>query len=380
MSATVGPTGLLRFSGFLRFSKWDGVLVGLSFAYGAALLLAPSIPLVAIGLWWTSNTVAHNFIHTPFFRSARLNTAYSLFLSALTGIPQTLWRRRHLDHHAGRALPARQERPPRDGDRCGGRAVGLAGACRQRCVLRDRTCPAMPPASGCASSRDTTSTPAARPVTTAGLYNLCFFNDGYHVEHHARPGVHWTRLPRLGAASRASQPLAAGPALARRIFARGARASGPDGRRGCNASSSRATNARSGAAARAAAAASRQVTIVGGGLFPRTLLILRQLLPEASLTIVEQRAEHIAAAQAFLQRRSAADDGAVRFAERTFDPATEAPAELLVIPLAYDRRSPGLVPGAAGALHPDSRLDVEPAPGRVPISWLLLKRLNLVTR
>src|SRR4029079_18212057 len=28
------------------------------------------------------------------------------------------------------------------------------------------------------------------------LYNWLFFNDGYHVEHHRRPGVHWTDLPR----------------------------------------------------------------------------------------------------------------------------------------------------------------------------------------
>ncbi len=27
------------------------------------------------------------------------------------------------------------------------------------------------------------------------LYNWCFFNDGYHAEHHLRPGEHWTRLP-----------------------------------------------------------------------------------------------------------------------------------------------------------------------------------------
>src|SRR5206468_1668972 len=28
------------------------------------------------------------------------------------------------------------------------------------------------------------------------LYNLTFFNDGYHVEHHERPGEHWRYLPR----------------------------------------------------------------------------------------------------------------------------------------------------------------------------------------
>ena len=83
----------------LRYSPWDALLIGLSFAYAALLLSAPSIPLIAIGLWWTANTVAHNFIHTPFFRSRALNRAYSLFLSALMGIPQSLWRDRHLRHH-----------------------------------------------------------------------------------------------------------------------------------------------------------------------------------------------------------------------------------------------------------------------------------------
>src|SRR5205814_5424369 len=27
------------------------------------------------------------------------------------------------------------------------------------------------------------------------LYNLLFFNDGYHVEHHAQPSQDWRRLP-----------------------------------------------------------------------------------------------------------------------------------------------------------------------------------------
>ena len=83
----------------LRYSQWDALLIGLSCAYAALLLTVPSIPLIGIGLWWTANTVAHNFIHTPFFRSRVLNRGYSLFLSALMGIPQSLWRDRHLRHH-----------------------------------------------------------------------------------------------------------------------------------------------------------------------------------------------------------------------------------------------------------------------------------------
>jgi hypothetical protein len=80
----------------LRYSQWDAVLIGLSFVYAALLLSAPSIPLVGIGLWWTANTVAHNFIHTPFFQSRALNRAYALLLTALMGVPQSPWRGRHL--------------------------------------------------------------------------------------------------------------------------------------------------------------------------------------------------------------------------------------------------------------------------------------------
>jgi hypothetical protein len=371
VSATVARTG------FLRFSRWDGILVGLSLAYGAALLLMPSIPLIAIGLWWMSNTVAHNFIHTPFFRSARLNTVYSVFLSALTGIPQTLWRRRHLDHHAGRAC--RRDRNGLLAMETGVVAVLWAGlALAASDVFLRIYLPGYAAGLGLCFLQGHYEHARGTTSHYGRVYNLCFFNDGYHVEHHAKPGVHWTRLPGAGEATgrRSRWPpvlrwldalsleglerlVMKSPPLQRFVLARHERALG-----------------------RLLADLPRvaDVTIVGGGLFPRTLLILRQLLPEASLTIVEQRAEHIAAAQAFLERCRVADDGRVRFAERTFDPATEAPAELLIIPLAYD--------GDRGALYsaPTARFTLihdwmwNRRPAGVLISWLLLKRLNLVTR
>ena len=40
--------------------------------------------------------------------------------------------------------------------------------------------------------------PIAWGVSTyAPLYNLTWFNNGHHAEHHYRPAVHWTRLPAL---------------------------------------------------------------------------------------------------------------------------------------------------------------------------------------
>src|SRR5262245_24673443 len=78
----------------------DGVFVALSLLQACALVVVPSILLIAIGLWWNANTVAHNFIHRPFFRSRVANGAYSAFLTLVLGVPQRLWRARHLAHHA----------------------------------------------------------------------------------------------------------------------------------------------------------------------------------------------------------------------------------------------------------------------------------------
>src|SRR5262249_41710721 len=85
----------------LRHSRWDALLVALAFGHGALLAVAPVAPVIALGVWWNSNTVAHYFIHAPFFRSRRLNWLFELYLSGLLGIPQTIWSERHLAHHAG---------------------------------------------------------------------------------------------------------------------------------------------------------------------------------------------------------------------------------------------------------------------------------------
>src|SRR5215510_12882045 len=91
-----------RSPGLLQHSNWDGLLIALSITHAVVLLAMPSIPVIAIGLWWNSNTISHNFVHLPFFRSRRLNRLYSIYLTLLLGIPQSLWRARHLAHHAGK--------------------------------------------------------------------------------------------------------------------------------------------------------------------------------------------------------------------------------------------------------------------------------------
>ena len=95
----------------VRHAAWDALFVMCSLAHAGALVLFPSVAVVGIGLWWNANTIAHNFIHRPFFRSPWANGLFSLHLSLLLGIPQSFWRARHLLHHGGQTRRVNQRTP-----------------------------------------------------------------------------------------------------------------------------------------------------------------------------------------------------------------------------------------------------------------------------
>src|SRR5689334_4276801 len=82
-----------------KHARSDTLLIALAVAQGALLVSWASIPMVALGLWWNANSISHNFIHRPFFRTRILNSGFSCYLSLLLGVPQSLWRARHLTHH-----------------------------------------------------------------------------------------------------------------------------------------------------------------------------------------------------------------------------------------------------------------------------------------
>src|SRR5688572_26243094 len=164
-------------------------------ALAAGLAAFPSIPLIAIGMWWTANTAAHNFIHRPFFSGRVLNAGFSLLLTTVMGVPQDLWRQRHLSHHAKSGLRLRiTSQLIAEVGLLAGLWVALA-ALEPVAVLSLYVPGWLCGLALCAvqghyeHSRGTTS-------HYGRVYNALCFNDGYHVEHHARPGVHWTQLPR----------------------------------------------------------------------------------------------------------------------------------------------------------------------------------------
>jgi hypothetical protein len=203
------------------------------------------------------------------------------------------------------------------------------------------------------------------------LYNLLFFNDGYHVEHHERPGEDWRRLPkRVVSNANISQ----WPAvfrwieslnlcflerlvlrfkfLQRFVLKKHERAIGR---------------------LLPALPTIRSVGIVGGGLFPRTAFILNRLLPEARLILIDMSAENLRIAQRFL-------DADVEFVNDCFNSASRCDLDLLVIPLAFvgDREAIYRYPPAPRVLVHDWIWRRRGA--SVIVSWALLKRLNLVKR
>jgi hypothetical protein len=363
MSTTTLRVG---WQGVLRHSPWDALFVGLAAAQGVLLLAVPSIGVVAVGLWWNSNTIAHNFIHRPFFRPRVLNAIFALYQSALLGVPQSIWRDRHLAHHAGvgwRLKPTWQMAA----EVVLVLAVWTMLATFARTFFLTGYLPGYAAGLGLCwlhgyfeHSRGTIS-------HYGYLYNLLFFNDGYHVEHHGRPGACWTDLPQLrplGApASRWPAVLRwldllslAGleravlrlPLLQRFVLDRHERAF----RRLLPPLS-----------------AAPRIAIVGGGLFPRTLLVLHRLLPDASLVVIDRSAENIAVARALAP-------GEVHFELAWYDAKLVRGFDVVVFPLAFqgDRaaiyREP---PGPVVFVH--DWVWRRRGSG-VIVSWLLLKRLN----
>lgn len=246
-------------------SRKDLFLVGLSLAYPAlavaGLLVFPVWPwpaMVALGavmvfLNCTNyQCVAHNFLHNPFFTRPWANAAFSIVNSISLGLPQTLYKYHHLNHHLynndlvdpvtrstrDRSSTYRFGRPPAEESIWSYSLIGpmrtdlveLYAAAKKKGRTRLVWCEAV------AMTLYTAAIAAIDwrylllfllPVWFLGqaaalfenflehhhavpgdrltdsvscynaLYNFVWFNNGYHQEHHYRPTVHWTDVAAL---------------------------------------------------------------------------------------------------------------------------------------------------------------------------------------
>ncbi len=359
---------IMEATAILRHSRRDALLVALAVAHGAALLLVPAAPLIAAGVWWGSNTISHNFIHKPFFRRKSTNALFSVYLSVLLGIPQTLWRDRHLAHHAGGPWRIRQS---------GFLAVEICLVLGLWALLLAASpafflgayLPGYLVGLGLCALHGHYEH-ARGTVSHYGVaYNWLFFNDGYHVEHHLHPGEHWSQLPRTTVPQ---TPRSRWPAVLRWLDAVSLESLER------LALQWRAIQkfliARHERAFRAllpCIGKARRVAIIGGGLFPRTAMILRRLLPDARLVVIDSSRENLETAQPFL-------DASVELVEDAYDPDRHAGFDLIVVPLAFDgdREAVYANPRAPATLVHDWIWRRRGA--STVISFLLLKRLNLV--
>jgi hypothetical protein len=364
------PALVARAARVPRIAAWDSVFAALTIGHVLLIAATPSWYVIAVALWWNANTISHNFIHRPFFSTLRANRAFSFLLSLTLGFPQTVWRDRHLRHHAGLGETVRFSR------RAAGEAAGVALLFAAMAVLAPEFfLRAYGPGwiAGLGLCWLHGHYEHARGTTShyGRLYNLLFFNDGYHVEHHAHPTLHWTELTRdAGNQPRAS----AWPAVLRWLD--GVSLDGlerlvlrrPRLQRFVLHCHERALRRLVSALPPVS-----RVTVVGGGLFPRSALIVGRVLPRAAVTILDAEPAHLDIARPYLR-------GDVQLTAGRFDEQTAVDADLVIVPLAYqgDRRRLYAAPPAPAVLVHDWIWAVRPR--GVVVSWLLLKRLNLVTR
>lgn len=249
--------------GVFRHSAWDAVPAALALGHLAALLAffiawpdlgwgwrIAGAAAYAFAIGWNQDSVAHNFIHNPFFASPTLNRLMEFVLTLENGAPQTMYRWVHMRHHAGNS-----DRPGADGETIDPISIYRYGRdgrpeAAWRYVLlgfwRDdgpfevaRQIRARRPAEARRALEEfwvliaaygallllrwdfvLTLAPfyylgqsfsfliayyehlgadAARPhelgvSTYDPVYNWMFLNNGYHGEHHFRPKQHWTRM------------------------------------------------------------------------------------------------------------------------------------------------------------------------------------------
>jgi hypothetical protein len=374
------------------------LLVALGVAHAVILVSLPAAPIIALGVWWNCNTISHNFIHKPFFKARALNGFFSAYLTLLLGIPQSFWRDRHLAHHAGIAWRVRIS--PQ-----GALEVILVVGLWSLLLAKVPHFFFMVYLPGyliglglCALHGHYEH---ARGIVShyGAIYNFLFFNDGYHTEHHANPHVHWTQLPeRLNQATQTSR----WPAALRwiELLIKPQRCAEPE------SSPTRRRIARTPniglrfllqelerlvlhskrlqflllqshkqafCSLLSTLPPARRVGIVGGGLFPRTVLILQEILPQARLVVIDASYENLQMARHYLKL-----DKNIELINEVYDPLRHNDFDLLVIPLSFvgDRRAIYSRPPAPSVLIHDwiwrrwgtSRI----------VSLFLLKRLNLV--
>lgn len=193
--------------------------------------------------------LAHNFIHNPFFVSDKLNTLFSLLNSPLLGIPQSMYKVHHLNHHRYNndkrdpqtqttkdhtSLYRHSSHPDHPENILSYSIVGVLRTDMFELYQLSKhpnwaknleTLMCLAPfalsfglgGANLLAAYTTVwflgqsmalaenylehygATPGNRMTDSVScyskFYNLVWFNNGYHQEHHLKPTIHWSKIP-----------------------------------------------------------------------------------------------------------------------------------------------------------------------------------------
>jgi fatty acid desaturase len=207
----------------------------------------------AWSICWNLQSVSHNYIHNPFFAWEPLNRLFGVLLTIALGVPHMIYHHFHMNHHFGdndkkgpdgttkdwsstyrfgkndqpepflsyifisffrtELTPAWRvikKHGPKHVHQLIIESVALAGFCAAILWFNWRYAvflylPAfyfgwvLSYAEGYLEHHDTKpGNPFANSVSSYHrLYNLIWFNNGYHQEHHWDPKCHWTKIRQL---------------------------------------------------------------------------------------------------------------------------------------------------------------------------------------
>ncbi len=214
-------------------------------------VLVPAFLAVAYTYLWNLQSISHNFIHNPFFANVWLNRAYSVLETMALGVPHVLYHHYHMNHHFGDNDAKGPDGSTKDWSSIYRYGRGNAPEGFWRYVLLSFWRVEVTPVIKVAARHRHLGQLAVESLVLAGfwttmavvnwryfvyfylpsyylgwmasyaegylehygckpgnpfansvssynwLYNLLWFNNGYHQEHHWDPKCHWTCMAHL---------------------------------------------------------------------------------------------------------------------------------------------------------------------------------------
>src|SRR5947199_4372478 len=111
-------------------TRWDAIpvvaaLLHCAYFFGMFYLF-PRVPLwvmlilgfiYSVSISWNINSISHNFIHNPYFRSPLLNRLFSILESITVGFSQIFYECIHIQHHKANPHRNMMEITPRISDK-----------------------------------------------------------------------------------------------------------------------------------------------------------------------------------------------------------------------------------------------------------------------